>query len=155
MTVKGVPATALACLLVAATLVAAETVRDLQANLTRLQQSQSGLRQSLNELHDVPAKWQARTSALETRLRRVESTGRSRGSIDPNARVEEVLRASYLETTEDLRFYAEKVKYFNATKKVVRDYLEQPEPPEISLTGPLSALYLRVATKKGHQNANL
>ena len=120
MTVKGVPAMALACSLLAATLVAAESDRDLQANLTRLQQAQPGLRQSLNGLHDVLAKWQERTSALETRLRRVETASRSGGSTDPNALVQEVLRESYLQTTEDLRFYAEKVKYFNAAKKVVR-----------------------------------
>lgn len=45
------------------------------------------------------------------------------GAVDPNALVQEVLRESYLQTTEDLRFYAEKVKYFNTTKKLVRDYV--------------------------------
>jgi hypothetical protein len=42
---------------------------------------------------------------------------------DPNALIQEVLRESYLQTTEDLRFYAEKVRYFNQTKKALRDYL--------------------------------
>lgn len=36
-----------------------------------------------------------------------------------------VLRESYLQTTEDLRFYAEKVRYFNETKKLIRDYLSK------------------------------
>ncbi|MBN1960013.1 MAG: hypothetical protein JW841_03640 [Deltaproteobacteria bacterium] len=45
------------------------------------------------------------------------------GMIDVNALVQEVLRTSYLETTEDLRFYAEKVKYFNDCKKALRDNL--------------------------------
>jgi hypothetical protein len=42
---------------------------------------------------------------------------------DPNALVQYVLRESYLQTTEDLRYYAEKVKYYNAIKKAVRQYL--------------------------------
>lgn len=42
---------------------------------------------------------------------------------DPNALIQEVLRESYLQTTEDLRSYAEKVRYFNQQKKAVRDYL--------------------------------
>jgi len=47
------------------------------------------------------------------------------GAVDPNAVVQSVLRESYMQTTEDLRFYAEKVKYFNETKKEVRDHLSQ------------------------------
>jgi hypothetical protein len=45
--------------------------------------------------------------------------------VDPNALVQQVLRESYLQTTEDLRFYAEKVRYFNQCKKVIRDYLQK------------------------------
>jgi hypothetical protein len=44
-------------------------------------------------------------------------------SVDPNSLVQAVLRESYLETTEDLRLYAEKVRYFNSCKKAVREYL--------------------------------
>ena len=44
-------------------------------------------------------------------------------SVDPNALVQAVLRESYLETTEDLRLYAEKVRYFNRRKKALREYL--------------------------------
>jgi hypothetical protein len=33
--------------------------------------------------------------------------------VDPNALVQQVLRESYLQATEDLRFYAEKVRYYN------------------------------------------
>ncbi len=43
------------------------------------------------------------------------------GSIDPNALVQWVLREAYLENTEDLRFYAEKVKFFNDVKKALRE----------------------------------
>ena len=46
------------------------------------------------------------------------------GAVDPNALVQEVLRESYLQTTEDLRFYADKVKYFNTTKNLIRDHLQ-------------------------------
>src|SRR4029453_7627530 len=45
------------------------------------------------------------------------------GDIDVNALVQYVVRESYLQTTEDLRFYAEKVKYYNQVKKGVREYL--------------------------------
>ncbi len=34
-----------------------------------------------------------------------------------NTLVQDVLRESYMQTTEDLRFYAEKVKYFNYHKE--------------------------------------
>lgn len=47
------------------------------------------------------------------------------GAVDPNALVQSVLRESYMQTTEDLRFYAEKVKYFNETKKEIRDHLSK------------------------------
>ena len=40
---------------------------------------------------------------------------------DIDALVQWVLRESYTSTTEDLRFFAEKVKYFNEAKKQVRD----------------------------------
>ena len=45
------------------------------------------------------------------------------GNIDVNALVQQVLRSSYLETTEDLRFYAEKVKYYNDLKDNLRQLL--------------------------------
>ncbi len=44
-------------------------------------------------------------------------------SVDPNELVQKVLRESYLQTTEDLRFYAEKVRHFNESKKALRAYL--------------------------------
>jgi hypothetical protein len=42
---------------------------------------------------------------------------------DINALVQTVLRQSYLDTTEDLRAYAEKVSTYNKQKKAVREYL--------------------------------
>jgi predicted ribosomally synthesized peptide with nif11-like leader len=44
------------------------------------------------------------------------------GAIDPNALVQWVLRESYMESTEDLASYAEKVKYFNQVKKTLREW---------------------------------
>ena len=51
---------------------------------------------------------------------------------DPNALVQHVLRESYLQTTEDLKFYAEKVKYFNEMKKEVRGFLQEAGLTEAS-----------------------
>jgi len=45
--------------------------------------------------------------------------------LDVNALVQSVLREAYLENTEDLQSYADKVKYFNECKKQVRDYVNQ------------------------------
>jgi hypothetical protein len=45
--------------------------------------------------------------------------------LDVNALVQEVLRESYLQATEDLRSYAEKVRYYNQCKKAIRDYLQK------------------------------
>jgi len=47
------------------------------------------------------------------------------GAVDPNALVQLVLRESYIQTTEDLKLYAEKVKYFNECKKRLREYLQE------------------------------
>jgi hypothetical protein len=44
-------------------------------------------------------------------------------ATDVNASVQWVLRESYLQTTEDLRLYAEKVRFFNKAKQGIRDYL--------------------------------
>ena len=49
---------------------------------------------------------------------------RENSDIDPNALIQEVLRESYLQTVEDLRSHAEKVRYFNTCKKVIREYLQ-------------------------------
>ena len=44
-------------------------------------------------------------------------------ATDVDALVQQVLRESYKQTTEDLRHYAEKVRYFNQCKKAAREYL--------------------------------
>ena len=48
---------------------------------------------------------------------------------DVNGLVQWVLRESYAETTQDLRFYADKVKSFNDVKSAVREYLGEARPP--------------------------
>lgn len=47
------------------------------------------------------------------------------GPVDPNALVQYVLRESYLQTVDDLRFFADKVKYFNTCKKLIREYVNE------------------------------
>lgn len=47
------------------------------------------------------------------------------GAVDPNALVQHVLRESYLQSTEDLKSYADKVKHFNSTKKELREHLRE------------------------------
>lgn len=42
---------------------------------------------------------------------------------DVSALVQTVMRESYLSATEDLRAYAEKVRYYNRQKKLIREYL--------------------------------
>jgi len=42
-------------------------------------------------------------------------------NLDINALVQSVVRESYLQQTEDLKQYQEKVQYFNETKKKIRD----------------------------------
>ena len=44
--------------------------------------------------------------------------------LDVNGLVQWVLREAYLQNTEDLHFYAQKVKFFNEMKKAIRDELQ-------------------------------
>lgn len=44
--------------------------------------------------------------------------------VDINALVQAVLRESYMESMQDLRFYAEKVSFYNGLKKDIRNELE-------------------------------
>jgi hypothetical protein len=55
----------------------------------------------------------------------VSSRAAQGGDVDLNALVQHVLYESYLETSEDLRFYAEKVKFFNQAKKEIREHLKR------------------------------
>jgi hypothetical protein len=61
----------------------------------------------------VEAKWSAYVGEL----------AQKGGPIDVNDLVQAVLREAYLANTEDLRFFAEKVKFFNELKKEIRNEL--------------------------------
>jgi hypothetical protein len=54
--------------------------------------------------------------------RLVPATG-LRSEVDINALIQWVLRESYLETTQDLKSYADKVRYYNEVKQAIRDEL--------------------------------
>jgi predicted ribosomally synthesized peptide with nif11-like leader len=43
--------------------------------------------------------------------------------MDPGALVQYALRESYLQNVEDLKYYAEKVKYYNSMKGAIRQSL--------------------------------
>jgi hypothetical protein len=107
---------------VATMAVAADPVTDLRASVARGQQVGLAVRQGIAGLEAVPAAWDQSGDRFTRYVQALQGKG---GAVDPNALVQEVLRESYLRTTEDLRFYAEKVKYFNEQKKAVREYLGQ------------------------------
>ena len=44
---------------------------------------------------------------------------------DINALVQAVLRESYMETSNALRFHSEKIEYFNSEKKQIRDHIKK------------------------------
>jgi hypothetical protein len=113
---------AVAGALIATAAGAADPALELRSGITRLQQAQPALRQGLADLRAAPAAWDERASRWQRYVQDLEKAG---GAIDPNALVQEVLRESYLQTVEDLRFYAEKVKYYNTQKKLIRDYLQK------------------------------
>lgn len=76
---------------------------------------------------------------LSNRLASVASDVVGRGGNlrggDVEALVQYVLREAYLEQTEDLRFFAEKVKLFNETKKAIRSHLADLREIQASLAG--------------------
>ena len=99
---------------------AADPVADLGASVGRVGQVEAVVRQGITGLEAVPAAWDRTTDRFTRFIRDLQGTG---GAVDPNALVQEVLRESYAQTTEDLRFYADKVKYYNEQKKALRDSL--------------------------------
>ncbi|MBI5507586.1 MAG: hypothetical protein HY903_02420 [Deltaproteobacteria bacterium] len=54
---------------------------------------------------------------------------------DPNAIVQAVLRESYMQTTYDLAYQAEKVRYYNEVKKAIREQLSAFNKINASLAG--------------------
>ena len=63
-------------------------------------------------------------TAKTNHVRQTPDIGSNTDTVDPNALVQSVLRESYLQTSEDLKYYAEKVKYYNQQKKAIREYLQ-------------------------------
>ncbi len=59
---------------------------------------------------DVQGRWADFVSGL-----------RVNGGVDVNALVQAVLREAYMENTQDLHFYAQKVRFYNQLKKMIRD----------------------------------
>ncbi len=54
----------------------------------------------------------------------VSEIAKGGGAYDPNALVQWLLREAYLEQTQDLRFYADKVRFYNEAKESLRNHLD-------------------------------
>jgi len=128
--------------------------RQLSAKL--LAQAKAGFTQQT--LEQTPPKELAKTWGAF-----VSQAGQGYGSeFDVNSLVQYVLREAYMENTLDLHFYAQKVKFFNATKKAIRDQLTKArealaktagKKPEDLLDKPF--MYTKVdATYTGSLEAN-
>lgn len=65
----------------------------------------------------------AATSNLQGRFADFVAQSKINGAMDVNALVQFVLREAYMENTKDLHFYAQKVRFYNELKKLVRDEL--------------------------------
>jgi antitoxin component HigA of HigAB toxin-antitoxin module len=83
----------------------------------------------------------------------VSQQAQSGGAVDPNALVQDVLKQSYLQTTEDLKFYADKVKSFNEHKKLIRGYVQNSGDSDSPQKN--EALKLVDQLKAGGNNNNL
>jgi len=93
----------------------ADSARSVESDLALLESASSENPDAIQEyavrvengLNELTTKWS----------QFVSEAAAAGGAVDPNALVQYVLRESYMQTTEDLRFFAEKVKYFNEMKK--------------------------------------
>lgn len=63
------------------------------------------------------------------------NAGPSGGCIDVNALVQEVLRQSYMEQTQDLEFYAQKVQFYNTLKQQIRGELTKARNEDSASVG--------------------
>jgi hypothetical protein len=70
------------------------------------------------------------------------------GGVDVNALVQHVIRESYLQTTEDLHFYAQKVKFFNNLKKAIREELTRARQTLAGVAGKEDTTLLDPAYEK-------
>jgi hypothetical protein len=101
--------------------------------------------QNISNASDTTPKQEAKKTSTFTELQSgwsnfVSKQAEQGGAVDPNALVQYVLRESYMQTTEDLRFYAEKVKYFNTTKKLVHDYVSKLRDNDKDLKSQIDSL---------------
>ena len=71
-------------------------------------------------------------SRFENYIQTIHSKGLP---VDVNALVQAVLRQAYLENTEDLHFYAEKVRFYNELKKSVRERTTKMRTLQSELAG--------------------
>jgi hypothetical protein len=69
-------------------------------------------------------------------------------NMDVNALVQSVMREAYLQQTDDLKKYKDKVQYFNETKKKIRD--EQDKARKAKFTsGSSPLLKINITAEKG------
>lgn len=117
------------------------------AESTSLSQLTSAARGTLTQLsQDLSTSISTRrapaSSALQTRWQEFVGQQATNGGVDVNALVQQVLRESYMETTQDLYFYAEKVKFFNELKKGIREELTRAREGLAGVAGQDSESYL-------------
>ena len=67
----------------------------------------------------------ASNQELSAQFGQLLATGPSIDYSDVNALVQQVLREAYQQNTQDLRLYAEKVKFYNKVKEALRDELSK------------------------------
>ena len=84
----------------------------------------------------------ALTSGLQSRWSEfVAQVGHEKGAlVDINSLVQAVLRDAYMENTKDLHFYAQKVRYFNEMKKLIRNHLTDMRDFQVKFTAMYNAL---------------
>jgi len=97
---------------------------DANNGVSEYAQALSGIGQSVyhaaqnNPTGPLPEGLQSRWSEFAGKVFREKGA-----ELDINAFVQAVLREAYMENTQDLHFYAQKVKYYNAVKKTLRNKL--------------------------------
>jgi len=94
----------------------------------------------------------ARGESKETILGKLKAilVGTNDRNLDVHALVQSVMRESYLQQTEDLKKYKDKVQYFNETKKKIRD--EQDKVRKAKITPGSAPLHkMNITAGKGTQ----
>jgi hypothetical protein len=78
----------------------------------------------------------ALSSGLQSRWSEfIAQVGNEKGAlVDINSLVQAVLRDAYMENTKDLHFYAQKVRYFNEMKKLIRNNLTEMRDFQVKFT---------------------